>query len=68
VPEKKSLPLTLSFPEFPDPLDAEGNMIPQHEAGIVSVPLWYWIKITEYSVDVERLRLEYEAWETFEKP
>jgi hypothetical protein len=32
------------------------------EAGTVTVPLAYWLKIAEYVVDVERVRETYEGW------
>jgi hypothetical protein len=67
APEAISPPLLiLSFPEFPDPLDGEGNTIPVLEGGIVRIPLWYWLRITEYTVDVERVRQEYKAWKMLE--
>ena len=52
----------LTFPYFPDPLDAEGNPIPVQDGRNVVVPLWYWIKITEYVIDVEKVREIYVAW------
>jgi len=52
----------LPFPYFPDPLDAEGKPIPVLDGQKVVIPLWYWIKITEYAVDVEKAREMYEAW------
>jgi hypothetical protein len=63
TPAETSLPpIALSFPEFPDPLDSAGKSIPVLEEGEVRMPLWYWLRITEYAVDVERVRREYEAW------
>jgi len=61
----------LPFPYFPDPLDADGKPIPVLDGQNVTVPLWYWIKITEYAVDVEKCREIYEAWKNIyleEKP
>ena len=61
----------LSFPYFPDPFDADGKPIPALDGQNVTVPLWYWIKITEYAVDVEKCREIYEAWKDIyleEKP
>jgi hypothetical protein len=29
---------------------------------MVRMPLWYWLRIAGYAVDVERVRREYEAW------
>ena len=52
----------LSFPCFPDPLDAEGNAIPVLDGQSVVVPLWYWVKVTEYVIEVEKCREIYEAW------
>ena len=52
----------LSFPYFPDPFDASGSAIPRLESGNVIMPQWYWIKITEYVVEVEKCREVYEAW------
>jgi len=50
------------LPYFPSPLDADGKPIPALDGQSVTVPLWYWIKITEYVVDVEKVREIYEAW------
>jgi hypothetical protein len=52
----------LEFPRFPDPLGEDGKAVPVLEGGTVAVPLWYWKKITEYVVDVEKVREQYEAW------
>jgi len=52
----------LAFPRFPNPLDAEGNAIPVLDGENVTVPLWYWKKITEYVIDVEKTRYIYESW------
>lgn len=38
---------------FPDPYDENGNAIVQFDGETVSMPLWYWIKISEYVIDVE---------------
>ena len=54
----------LRFPYFPDPLDADGKPIPAHVGENVVVPLWYWIKIAEYVIEVEKTREVYEAWRT----
>ena len=53
----------LSFPFFPDPLDAEGKPIPVQIGDNVVVPFWYWIKIAEYVIEVEKVREIYEAWQ-----
>ena len=53
----------LTLPYFPDPLDAEGKPIPVLADGNVTVPLWYWTKIAEYAVDVEKVRGIYKAWQ-----
>jgi hypothetical protein len=52
----------LSFPYFPDPLDAEGKAVPVLEGETVRVPLRYWIKITEYVIEVEKAREMYNSW------
>ena len=52
----------LEFPGFPDPLGEDGKAVPVLEGEAVTVPLWYWKKITEYVVDVEKAREQYEAW------
>lgn len=54
----------LALPYFPDPFDAEGKAIPVQAGQNVVVPLWYWIKITEYVVEVEKTREVYEAWQS----
>jgi hypothetical protein len=60
--EAKSLPLNLSFPVFPPPIDASGKTIPVLEDGRVVLPLSYWLKITEYAVDMDGVRRRYESW------
>jgi hypothetical protein len=40
----------------------DGAAVPVLEGEVVRVPLWYWKKIAEYVVDVERAREVYEAW------
>ena len=54
---------SLTIPYFPAPFDSEGKAIPVLVGQNVTVPLWYWIKITEYVVDVEKTREVYEAWQ-----
>lgn len=38
---------------FPNPYDENGNAIVSLDGETVSMPLWYWLKITEYVIDVE---------------
>jgi hypothetical protein len=52
----------LDFPVFPDPLGPDGRPVPVLEGEAVKIPLWYWLKITEYVVDAEKVREQYEAW------
>jgi hypothetical protein len=52
----------LDFPAFPDPLGPDGRPVPALEGDAVKIPLWYWLKITEYVVDAEKVREQYEAW------
>jgi hypothetical protein len=62
---------SISFPHFPDPFDAGGKPVLVLDGQNVVIPLWYWIKITEYAVDVEKCREIYEAWKNIyleEKP
>jgi len=33
------------------------------EGQSVVVPLWYWKKIAEYAIEVEKAREVYEAWQ-----
>jgi hypothetical protein len=53
----------LSFPAFPDPLDEAGKPIPVLEGDAVKMPLWYWTRIAEYVVEVEKVREIYEGWQ-----
>jgi len=53
---------SLTFPYFPDPIDGEGKPIPILTGQDVMVPLWYWKKIAEYVIEVEKTREVYEAW------
>lgn len=40
--------------EFPSPYDDEGKPVVSLQTdGTVVMPLWYWLKITEYVIDVE---------------
>lgn len=40
--------------EFPSPYDDEGNPVVLLQTdGTVAMPLWYWLRITEYVIDVE---------------
>lgn len=39
--------------QFPNPFDQNGNAIVKLEGDTVTMPLWYWLKITEYVIDVE---------------
>lgn len=49
--EKKTIQIKA---EFPSPYDENGNKIVLLDSeGFVKMPLWYWIKITEFAVDVE---------------
>ncbi len=49
--EKKTIQIKA---EFPSPYDENGNQIVLLDSeGFVKMPLWYWIKITEFAVDVE---------------
>jgi hypothetical protein len=52
----------LEFPLFPDPIGADGKAVPVLEGEEVTLPLWYWKRIAEYAVDMERAREQYEAW------
>lgn len=47
-------------PEFPQPYDAEGNLIVTYDVTTdkVSMPLWYWKKIVRYAVDVQGVEEE----------
>lgn len=48
--------------EFPSPYDENGKAVVTLETdGSVKMPLWYWLKITEYAVDVETNRKLQEA-------
>ena len=43
--------------EFPNPYDDNGKpVVTLENDGFVKMPLWYWLKITEYAVDVETNR------------
>lgn len=48
--EKKTLQIDAVFPS---PFDQNGNAIVKLEGDTVTMPLWYWLKITEYVIDVE---------------
>ena len=48
--EKKTVQIEA---QFPSPYDENGNQIVILEDDAVKMPLWYWLKITEFAVDVE---------------
>lgn len=48
--EKKTIQIEA---QFPPPYDENGNQIVILEDDVVKMPLWYWLKITEFAVDVE---------------
>jgi hypothetical protein len=50
APEIEPIKIPLDWPAFPPP-----NEVVMAE-GMVSMPLDYWLQITEYVVDIERLR------------
>jgi hypothetical protein len=58
----------LSFPFFPDPIGGDGKAIPSRDDGTVIIPDWYWIKIVEYVVEVEKVREIYESWQEIYLP
>ena len=45
----------ITFPTFPDPIDSNGASVVTYDdkTQTVSMPLWYWKKITRYSIDTE---------------
>jgi hypothetical protein len=51
----------LSFPLFPDPFK-DGVAIPVLEGETVRVPLYYWKQITEYVIEVQKAKEQYDAW------
>jgi len=52
----------LSFPFFPDPYGADGEETIWRDGQNAVMPLWYWLKVVEYVIEVERCREVYEAW------
>lgn len=38
---------------FPSPYDENGNAVVSLDGDTVSMPLWYWLKITDYVIDTE---------------
>ena len=53
VPKTESKGIQLKT-EFPDPIDENGNYIVTLDTdGYVKMPLWYWLKITEFAIDVQ---------------
>ncbi|MDR1253132.1 MAG: hypothetical protein LBK62_13380 [Treponema sp.] len=51
-----------AFPAFPDPIGGDGKVIPVLDGETVKLPLWYWIRITEYVVEVQKVQEIYEGW------
>lgn len=50
TPEIEPLKIPLSWPTWPTP--DEVSM----EDGVVSMPLEYWLQVTEYVIEVDRIR------------
>lgn len=50
APEIEPIEIPIDWPTFPPPDEVI------LENGVVSMPLDYWLQITEYAVDVERVR------------
>jgi hypothetical protein len=44
--------------------EQNGKIIPVLKGETVCIPFWYWIKIAEYAVEVEKAKEMYEAWQT----
>lgn len=54
------------FPSFPSPMkDGQAVVILNIEDNIVSMPYWYWQRITNYVIDteaaIERLKIDMEV-------
>lgn len=52
LPEEKKEAIQIEA-VFPSPYDENGSQIVTLEGDTVKMPLWYWLKITEFAVDVE---------------
>lgn len=60
----------LVFPVFPSPMTEDGvNIVVfDKETEVISLPFWFWKRITEYVLDVEKTRKIHEVWkEEFKK-
>jgi hypothetical protein len=53
----------LSFPAFPNPTNRDGSRIPVLRDKAVTVPFWYWQKIVDYALEVEKACKQYAAWQ-----
>jgi hypothetical protein len=60
--------LHLAFPEFPDPIQNDVQIVQfDEETKIVSMPLWYWLAITDYVNYVRQEEAIYNSWVKTEK-
>lgn len=64
VPKKTNSELDLAFPRFPDPVQEDGTTIVVYdvESDSVSMPLWYWKKITRYVLFVDETEKIYDSY------
>lgn len=47
----------IEFPDFPNPVvDGISVVAYTEDTGLISMPLWYWLEITEYVIDIETIR------------
>lgn len=59
-----SVPIILSFPVFPDPIDSSGQSIVSFDSqeDTVNMPLWFWQKIVLYVLSVDEVESIYSAY------
>jgi hypothetical protein len=53
----------LSFPAFPSPTNQDGSRIPVLKDNAVTLPFWYWQKLVDYALDVEKVCKQYQDWQ-----
>lgn len=62
APAPTDVSIDLCFPKFPDFVDQNGNSIITKDGDTVSMPFWYFKKITAYKVLVDKAEAKYKVY------
>ena len=58
--------LNLRFPKFPDFVDKDGETVITKSGDVVSMPFWYFKKITVYKALVDEAEAKYKVYKNNE--